>query len=95
MLDSLTADIEQFSRDPEALARAREGQCFPTIEELDKTFGTEKEYIKLKDKLAVTSSYFRARIWVSIGTTEFTLYSLLNRSSTGLVRPVLRSFGTS
>ena len=35
-----------------------------------------------------TSSYFRATIWVTIGTTQFTLYSLLYRSgNNGLVRP--------
>ena len=42
------------------------------------------------------SSYFRATIWVTIGTTQFTLYSLLYRANgTNLVRPILRSFGTA
>ena len=42
-----------------------------------------------------TSSYFRSTIWVTIGTTQFTLYSLLARGGTGPVRPILRSFGTA
>jgi general secretion pathway protein K len=42
-----------------------------------------------------TSAYFRATIWVTIGTTQYTLYSLLYRSgNNGLVRPILRSHGT-
>jgi hypothetical protein len=33
-------------------------------------------------------------VWVTIGTTQFTLYSLLARGGNGLVRPALRSFGS-
>ena len=48
---------------------------------------------ELRNSLTESSSYFRATAWVTIGTTEFTLYSLLARSA-GSVRPVLRSFGS-
>jgi len=43
-----------------------------------------------------TSQYFRSTVWVTIGTTQLTLYSLLYRNDrTNLVRPILRSFGTA
>jgi hypothetical protein len=43
-----------------------------------------------------TSSYFRLTTRVTLGTTEFTLYSLLWRSQAGgKVTPLLRTFGTT
>ena len=48
----------------------------------------------MKDALSEQSSYFSATVWVTIGTTQFTLYSLLERNSGGYSRTVLRSFGT-
>ena len=36
-------------------------------------------YDQIKDSLSESSSYFRATVWVTIGTTQFTLYSLLAR----------------
>jgi hypothetical protein len=40
------------------------------------------------------SDYFRLTTHVTLGTTEFTLYSLLLRGGGGRVTPLLRSFGT-
>jgi hypothetical protein len=40
------------------------------------------------------SSFFRLTALVSIGTTQMSLYSLLQRDTSGVVRPVLRSLGT-
>ena len=50
----------------------------------------------MQEQIAATSSYFGLRAFVTIGTTEFSLYSLLYRepnTSGGLVRPVMRNFG--
>ena len=47
----------------------------------------------LQYQVSDTSGYFRLRSFVSIGTTEFALYSLLKREATG-VRPILRTYGT-
>ena len=41
-----------------------------------------------------TSTYFRLTTRVTLGTTEFTLYSLLYRTAGGKVTPLLRTFGT-
>jgi hypothetical protein len=38
--------------------------------------------------------FFRSTVWVTIGTTQFTLYTLLARGGGGSVRPALRSFGS-
>jgi len=54
----------------------------------------DADYNKVKDTIAESSNYFGATVWVTIGTTDFTLYSLLVRGQGGLVRPQLRSIGT-
>lgn len=49
------------------------------------------------DYLIETSTYFRANILVTIGTTELALYSVLNRVTTGpqgTLQVIQRSFGT-
>jgi len=40
------------------------------------------------------SSYFRLTTRVTLGTSEFTLYSLLMVGQGGKITPLLRSFGT-
>ena len=43
-------------------------------------------------QFATNSSYFRLTSFVTIGSTEFNLYSLLYQDATGSVRPLLRSY---
>jgi len=76
----------------EDFAKRRATACWPTLADLQGTF-SPADYTQLQNKLQESSSYFRATIWVTIGTTQFTLYSLLARGGAGTVRPVLRSFG--
>jgi general secretion pathway protein K len=93
VLDSLFQPAQrQFSVDPKNLQDRRKAGCFPTVSDLQGTLG-QTAYDAVKDSLAEQSSYFRATVWVTIGTTQFTLYSLLARGGAGSVRPVLRSFG--
>ena len=92
VLDSLEESQRQFSLDAEDLTNRRKDACFPTLDDLRGTLG-QAEYEQIKDTLSESSTYFRATVWVTIGTTQFTLYSLLARSGAGPVRPVLRSFG--
>jgi hypothetical protein len=40
------------------------------------------------------SQFFRLTTRITLGTTEFTLYSLLVRGTGGKITPLLRSFGT-
>ena len=90
VLDSMLNELNFSLMDLKDLANRRKDGCFPTQQEFEQSQLSNQEF---KKSLSVQSSYFRATIWVTIGTTQFTLYSLLNRGGGGVVRPVLRSFG--
>jgi general secretion pathway protein K len=92
VIDSLFEAQRQFSLNPDDLVTRRKEGCFPTLEDLRGTLSAA-EFELVKDSLAESTSYFRATVWVTIGTTQFTLYSLLARGGNGTVRPALRSFG--
>jgi general secretion pathway protein K len=92
VIDSLFEAQRQFSLNPDDLVTRRKEGCFPTLEDLRGTLSAA-EFDLVKDSLAESTSYFRATVWVTIGTTQFTLYSLLARGGNGTVRPALRSFG--
>lgn len=97
VLDALLGSgVAQFTRDRKNVAEMRKLRCFPELPafqaQLDAKVKKEYEDGKV---IGESSDYFRAHIWVTIGTTQFTLYSLLNRANgTNLSRPILRSFGT-
>jgi general secretion pathway protein K len=79
----------------EVLANARKSGCFPDSATLQKVIGAKA----LGDMGGATvfsekSQYFRLTTRITLGTTEFTLYSLLLRGNGGKVTPLLRSFGT-
>ena len=93
VLDALMEDQRQFSlMNPQDLAARRKEGCFPTTEDIRGTLDAAR-YDQIKDTIGESSSYFRATVWVTIGTTQFTLYSLLARGGAGSIRPLLRSFG--
>jgi general secretion pathway protein K len=87
LADSLNGEYS-----PEVLANGRKSGCFP-----DKTAFTNMT-ASTKGLTAAawgtSSSYFRLTSRITLGTTQFTLYSLLKRSN-GKVTPLLRSFGTT
>ncbi len=102
VLDALNGTITQYSNDPVTLANNRKNGCFPTINDVKTSFGQDTQFKLLlqdnADYLAENTSYFRANILVTIGTTELALYSVLNRTSTGnnaKTRVIQRSFGTN
>jgi general secretion pathway protein K len=76
--------------DAEALASNRRDGCFPRIEDLK----SDPEFSDVESLFSETSNWFRAVTAVRIGTSELTLYSLIERYSTGGSRTVLRSTGT-
>ncbi len=95
VLDAYIPGQRSFSLDPEGLAKNRVSAngCFPKKEaEYKQAFDSPAAYAKVQGKLAETSSYFRLTSHVTIGSTEFNLYSLLYREGTGTVRPLLRSY---
>jgi general secretion pathway protein K len=98
VLDSiLPQGVMQFSTDLEGLAKQRQQGCFPTLQQFQPSVNNQQLFEKLQtgQVIAEKSSYFRATVFVTLGTTQFTLYSLLYRESTGQVRPIQRSFGST
>lgn len=94
VLDSLTEGQQQYTLAREITRKQREIGCFPTIMDFQRQLTDQQKAQMSNDKvLGQTSSYFQSTIFVTIGTTQFTLYSLLYRQN-GMVRPTLRSFGT-
>lgn len=87
VLEALTAEGTGFG-DPESLATNRKNGCFPTMADVEARVGHELPYI------SQTSNWFRVVTAVRIGTSELTLYSLIERNSSGSSRTVLRSTGT-
>ncbi|HKS59110.1 MAG TPA: type II secretion system minor pseudopilin GspK [Steroidobacteraceae bacterium] len=96
LLDALVAGRRQFTMARDNTAETRKQRCFPTKQDYESALSNDEKQELVQGKVIdQTSSYFRATIWVTIGTTEYTLYSLLYRSgNNGLVRPILRSHGT-
>ena len=82
-----------FSSDPQGLAKNRAAAtgCFPALSDYHAATDPAT-WSKISSKLQMTSSYFRLTSLITIGSTEFNLYSLLLQDPTGQVRPVLRSY---
>jgi hypothetical protein len=64
-----------------------------TFKNVASSFGGPTALLKMGNPIDTKSSYFQLTTRVTLGTTEFTLYSLLVRGQTK-VTPLLRSFGT-
>jgi len=79
--------------DAELLAKNRSGGCFPTLTDLQATLDANT-WQALEDKVSDSSDWFRAVTAVRIGTSEFTLYSLMERNESASIRTVVRSTGT-
>jgi general secretion pathway protein K len=78
---------------PELLASERKSGCFPDKQTFANVLGP-KVAASFANWYGDTSMYFRLTTRVTLGTTEFTLYSLLYRTPGGKVTPLLRTFGT-
>ncbi|MGH6885271.1 MAG: type II secretion system minor pseudopilin GspK [Geminicoccales bacterium] len=77
----------------ELLAANRRDGCYPDSEVLKATLDTAA-WQALNQSVSENSNWFRAVTAVRIGTSEFTLYSLIERNGIGGIRTVLRSTGT-
>lgn len=95
ILDALT-NTREFTSDPEFLVKSRKNSgCFPMNKDLASRFPEGPQRKEFLDQLTQNSDYFRLTTIVTLGSTEFTLYSLLRRDpSSRSVTPILRSFGT-
>jgi len=97
VLDSLAPTLSTFSQDPKQLATNRQKGCFPYAQDVKALVDpllTADERKAIDPLLAESTRWFRGTIVVSIGTTEVTLYSLIERIPGGYSRVVLRTLGT-
>lgn len=94
ILDSLTQRFE-YTTNPDVLIKGRKTGCFPDLNTLKSSVDPSRLAI-FNAEASEKSDYFRLTTRVTLGSTEFTLYSLLYRDAqTKRVTPILRSFGTT
>lgn len=93
VLDAISGQ-RNFSLDPKGFAEQRQQfNCYPDrAGYLAGITANWKNYVPAH--IDTRSSWFRLRAWITIGTTRFTLYSLINQDQSGQIRPILRTFGT-
>jgi general secretion pathway protein K len=92
VLESLAPTLNgEYS--PQVLAAGRKSGCFPDANTFRNVVGPQG-LAAISGRYGTTSNYFRLTTRITLGTTEFTLYSLLLRGNGGKVTPLLRSFGT-
>jgi general secretion pathway protein K len=84
----------EFSADPGALAKNRTASsgCFPTLSNYQAAFNAQSWQKSMVNYFSQSSSYFRLTSYVTIGSTEFSVYSLMYQDATNAVRPIQRSF---
>jgi general secretion pathway protein K len=92
VLESL-ADNLNGEYSAEVLANGRKAGCFPDLNTFRNVVGP-KNLAAIAGRYDSKSQYFRLTTRITLGTTEFTLYSLLLRGNGGKITPLLRSFGT-
>jgi general secretion pathway protein K len=94
VIESLADNLNgEWSTNPDALIIGRKTGCFPDINTFKNILGTANT-VKINGQFVDSTSYFRLTTQVTLGTMEFTLYSLLLRGNGGKVTPLLRNFGT-
>ena len=94
VLESLAENMNGELGNDQALAAERRKGCFPDKTTFQNIVGT-KNWGAVSPYVGTTSNFFRLTTRVTLGTSEFTLYSLLWRTGGGKVTPLLRSFGTT
>jgi general secretion pathway protein K len=96
VLESLADGLSgEWSNNPAVLAAGRKTGCFPdktTFTNVATSFAGQKAMANMLP-IDTSSAYFQLTTRITLGTNEFTLYSLLYRGNTK-VTPLLRSFGT-
>src|SRR4051812_25893297 len=103
VLDAFATDGQtEYSQSRENVTDLRKQRCFPSLSDyevhINNLNASQKQHYKTQ-VIGITSGYFRASIFITIGSTQFTMYSLLKSSGQpgGSVtfRPILRSFGST
>ncbi len=91
VLDAISG-VRSYALDPKQLALQRQkNPCFPDLAGFTNGMSPAQ---KAGLNIGTTSAFFRLRTWITIGTTRFSLYSLIEQDQSGQTRPILRTFGT-
>jgi general secretion pathway protein K len=93
VLEMLGKNLSGEYSNPDLLSSGRKAGCFPDLNTFKSILGSV-DTTKAQANFGTTSEYFRLTTRVTLGTTQFTLYSLLDRGAGGKVTPVLRTFGS-
>jgi general secretion pathway protein K len=78
--------------DPDNLAKSRTDACFPTQQDFDALISDAAAKAKANSMVTFLSNYFTLTSIVTIGSTQFALYSLLHQEGDMRVRSIQRSF---
>jgi general secretion pathway protein K len=102
VLDAFIPGRQEFGVDPQGLLKNRQaaGGCFPKLSDYQAAAGGAGAGKNTgaaggggsAGKFDTKSNYFRLTSYITIGTTEFNLYSLLYQDGTGQTRALLRSY---
>ena len=84
----------EFSADAKQLTTNRTNTtgCFPTVANFQAAMGPNAAKSNSLYKFGQTSNFFRLTSFITIGSTEFSVYSLMFQDQTGTLRPIQRSF---
>lgn len=98
LLDAIIATGHSEYRDPEALGNNRKEQCYPETTIYMNSLQGGRGSLNAAEKAAIErhfsnkSDYFRLTSVITLGGTEFALYSLLHREGSEGVRVLQRGF---
>jgi general secretion pathway protein K len=92
VLEMLGQNMSGEFTDSDAITTGRKAGCYPDKSTFTTILGVSAA--KAGPNFGTTSEFFRLTTRVTLGTTQFTLYSLLDRGAGGKVTPVLRTFGS-
>jgi general secretion pathway protein K len=93
VLDALVPGGERnySEQDAQSLAKQRTNGCFPTTTEYKAAFATDPKAAAVLGQVGMQSDFFRLTSVVSVGTMQFSLYSLLKREQ-GKFHVIQRTF---
>ncbi|HEU4653891.1 MAG TPA: type II secretion system minor pseudopilin GspK [Steroidobacteraceae bacterium] len=96
VIDAIIGEVN-FSQSKDNVVESRKRGCFPSKDVATGPVNDPQRKQEVQRMLTETSKYFRATIFVTIGSTQFTMYSLLYSAGGPMAayRPILRSFGSA
>jgi general secretion pathway protein K len=92
LLDALGPQGNSNFSDAQNLAKNRQQGCFPTQQYFNTLFTDAPARQKADGMVTFISNYFTLTSIVTIGSTQFALYSLLHQDGDSRVRSIQRSF---